>query len=79
MRSRTHKPFLTTNLVVIAPSDTSHNEEDRNYAIYGDALIMDPGCLSDCHAEVMCCHKYVMVSGKGLNFVIPVFCLFSIK
>lgn len=76
MRSRTAKPFLTTNLVVIAPSDTGHNEEDPNYAIDGDALIMDPGCLSDCHAEVMCCHKYAMVSGKDLNFVVR---LFSIK
>lgn len=52
MRSRTQKPFRTTNLVVIVPGDVTNGRGDSSFSIYGDALIMDPGCLPDCHAEV---------------------------
>ncbi|KAI3946446.1 hypothetical protein MKX01_017662 [Papaver californicum] len=42
MRSKTQKPFLTTNLVVIAPDNVPGSH----------ALIMDPGCRSECHTEL---------------------------
>eukprot|EP00268_Persea_americana_P026401 TRINITY_DN2582_c1_g1_i5.p1 TRINITY_DN2582_c1_g1~~TRINITY_DN2582_c1_g1_i5.p1 ORF type:complete len:555 (+),score=76.29 TRINITY_DN2582_c1_g1_i5:89-1666(+) len=53
MRSRTQRPFCTTNLVVIAPGDVTNHSGYSSSSIYGDALIMDPGCLADCHAELM--------------------------
>ncbi|KAM7274491.1 hypothetical protein ACFE04_016357 [Oxalis oulophora] len=46
MRSRTQKPFQTTNLAIFAPQNVSdyHEDVDNNYVACGDALIVDPGC-----------------------------------
>jgi len=52
MRSRTLKPFHTTNLVVFAPENFPNNSEENNFIASGDALIVDPGCLSEFHGEV---------------------------
>ncbi|GFP85370.1 hypothetical protein PHJA_000680700 [Phtheirospermum japonicum] len=53
MRSRTAKPFHTTNLVVFAPRN---NYDDvvggDNFVANGDALIIDPGCSSTMHKEL---------------------------
>ncbi|XP_058091475.1 uncharacterized protein LOC131237621 isoform X4 [Magnolia sinica] len=53
LRSRTQPPFRTTNLVVIAPNNVTDGCEDSSFAAYGDALLMDPGCRSDCHTKLM--------------------------
>lgn len=50
--SRTGKPFRTTNLVVFAPENVPNDSKDNNYIACGDALIVDPGCLSEFHGEV---------------------------
>ncbi|KAK1281345.1 hypothetical protein QJS04_geneDACA003069 [Acorus gramineus] len=52
MPSRTKEPFRTTNLVVIAPNIVLDNFGDSSSIIHADALIMDPGCRSDCHDEL---------------------------
>ncbi|XP_048318536.1 uncharacterized protein LOC107429396 isoform X4 [Ziziphus jujuba] len=52
MRSRTAKPFDTTNLVVFAPDKASDYSENINFVAHGDALIVDPGCCSQFHKEV---------------------------
>ncbi|KAG2269384.1 hypothetical protein Bca52824_063939 [Brassica carinata] len=52
MRSRTLKPFTTTNLVVFAPENVSVDDQERDYSIHGDALIVDPGCHSKLHIEL---------------------------
>ncbi|CAJ1977504.1 unnamed protein product [Sphenostylis stenocarpa] len=52
MRSRTLKPFHTTNLVVFAPENVQNNSEENNFIASGDALIVDPGCLSEFHGEL---------------------------
>ena len=52
MGSRTAKPFSTTNLVVFAPENVPNDCEDNDYIACGDALIVDPGCLSEFHGEV---------------------------
>lgn len=52
MRSRTLKPFHTTNLVVFAPENVPNDSEESNFIARGDALIVDPGCLSEFHGEV---------------------------
>ncbi|XP_047164643.1 uncharacterized protein LOC124834078 isoform X1 [Vigna umbellata] len=52
MRSRTLKPFNTTNLVVFAPENVPNNSEENNFVASGDALIVDPGCLSEFHVEL---------------------------
>ncbi|CAA7036390.1 unnamed protein product [Microthlaspi erraticum] len=55
MRSRTLKPFKTTNLVVFAPENGSgeHQEHQETGSVaYGDALIVDPGCHFKLHAEL---------------------------
>lgn len=52
MRSRTAKPFDTTNLVVFAPDNASGYSETSNFVAHGDALIVDPGCCSQFHKEV---------------------------
>ncbi|QHN79665.1 Beta-lactamase-like protein [Arachis hypogaea] len=52
MESRTAKPFSTTNLVVFAPANASNDCEDNNFIACGDALIVDPGCLSRFHGEL---------------------------
>ncbi|OVA04963.1 Beta-lactamase-like [Macleaya cordata] len=53
MGSKTQKPFRTTNLVVIAPSNVTDGCGGSSYDVYGDALIMDPGCRSEGHSELM--------------------------
>ncbi|XP_021749682.1 uncharacterized protein LOC110715403 isoform X1 [Chenopodium quinoa] len=52
MRSRTGKPFSTTNLVVIAPQFVANSESDKNFIAHGDALIIDPGCRAQSHQEL---------------------------
>ncbi|KAK7269791.1 hypothetical protein RIF29_22527 [Crotalaria pallida] len=52
MGSRTAKPFRTTNLLVFAPDNVSNDSEDNNFIASGDALIVDPGCLSEFHEEL---------------------------
>ncbi|KAJ4974399.1 hypothetical protein NE237_007573 [Protea cynaroides] len=53
MGSRTGKPFWTTNLVVVAPDIISSRCVDSSFAAYGEALIIDPGCHSKFHDELM--------------------------
>lgn len=53
MGSRTTKPFQTTNLVVFAPENVPNASKDNKYIASGDALIVDPGCLSEFHGEVI--------------------------
>ncbi|KAF7808862.1 metallo-beta-lactamase superfamily protein [Senna tora] len=52
MGSRTVKPFRTTNLVVFAPEQVPSDFGDKNLIACGDALIVDPGCLSEFHEEL---------------------------
>ena len=52
MRSRTLKPFQTTNLVLISKFEALEDKEIPSYAAYGDALLVDPGCCSEFHSEV---------------------------
>ncbi|CAN8313290.1 unnamed protein product [Cochlearia groenlandica] len=52
MRSRTLKPFTTTNLVVFAPENGSGKHQGTDFVAYGDALIVDPGCLQKLHVEL---------------------------
>ena len=52
MKSRTGKPFHTTNLIIFAPQIVSNDYEDSSFVAHGDALIVDPGCLADSHGEV---------------------------
>ncbi|KAJ6892894.1 hypothetical protein NC651_025947 [Populus alba x Populus x berolinensis] len=53
MRSRTAKPFHTTNLVVFAPESVKNKCEDYNFVAHGDALIVDPGCRANFHKELL--------------------------
>ncbi|KAJ6356859.1 hypothetical protein OIU78_004865 [Salix suchowensis] len=53
MRSRTTKPFHTTNLVVFAPESVKNKCEDYNFVAQGDALIVDPGCRANFHKELL--------------------------
>lgn len=52
MGSRTLRPFHTTNLVVFAPENVSNDSGENNFIVRGDALIVDPGCLSEFYGEV---------------------------
>ncbi|XP_027365820.1 uncharacterized protein LOC113872456 isoform X2 [Abrus precatorius] len=52
MGSRTTKPFHTTNLVVFAPENVPNDSEENSFIAHGDALIVDPGCLSEFHGEL---------------------------
>lgn len=52
MRSRTAKPFNTTNLVIFAPDNVSDYPENIDFVASGDALIVDPGCCFGFHEEV---------------------------
>ncbi|KAK6931530.1 LACTB2, winged helix domain [Dillenia turbinata] len=51
--SRTQKPFWTTNLVIFAPQGAPKESGGTNIVANGDALIVDPGCLSKHHGELM--------------------------
>ncbi|PIA33350.1 hypothetical protein AQUCO_04100044v1 [Aquilegia coerulea] len=53
MGSRTAKPFRTTNLIVIEPDNVTDGHGDKDFAAYGDALIVDPGCRSQFHEELV--------------------------
>ncbi|XP_052312278.1 uncharacterized protein LOC7466886 isoform X3 [Populus trichocarpa] len=53
MKSRTAKPFHTTNLVIFAPESVKNESEDYNFVAHGDALIVDPGCRADFHEELL--------------------------
>ncbi|KAL0430163.1 UNVERIFIED_CONTAM: Hydroxyacylglutathione hydrolase [Sesamum radiatum] len=52
MRSRTAKPFHTTNLVVFVPGTSYDGFGGDNFVASGDALIIDPGCNSAMHKEL---------------------------
>ncbi|KAK6134103.1 hypothetical protein DH2020_032161 [Rehmannia glutinosa] len=52
MRSRTTKPFHTTNLVVFVPGASYNDFGGDNFVASGDALIIDPGCSSAMHKEL---------------------------
>ncbi|MBA0766053.1 hypothetical protein Gotri_015134 [Gossypium trilobum] len=52
MRSKTRKPFLTTNLVIFAPKQVSDTVGDCRFVAHGDALIVDPGCRHEYHEEL---------------------------
>ncbi|CAA0241548.1 unnamed protein product [Arabidopsis thaliana] len=52
MHSRTLKPFRTTNLVVFAPENGLGDHQGADFVAHGDALIVDPGCLSKLHVEL---------------------------
>ncbi|XP_050225621.1 uncharacterized protein LOC126675085 isoform X2 [Mercurialis annua] len=53
MKTRTAKPFRTTNMVIFAPQSVSNDCENSSFVACGDALIVDPGCLSDLHDELL--------------------------
>lgn len=63
MKSRTAKPFQTTNLVIFAPESVKNESEDYNFVAHGDALIVDPGCRADFHEELL---KIVAALSKKL-------------
>ncbi|KAG8366639.1 hypothetical protein BUALT_Bualt17G0100600 [Buddleja alternifolia] len=52
MKSRTAKPFHTTNLVVFAPGTSYDGSCGESFVASGDALIIDPGCSSAMHKEL---------------------------
>ncbi|KAG0484193.1 hypothetical protein HPP92_008272 [Vanilla planifolia] len=52
MRSRTLKPFHCTNLVVVVSEGEAIDNEELDIIKHGDALLVDPGCSSQCHLEV---------------------------
>ncbi|EPS73051.1 hypothetical protein M569_01707, partial [Genlisea aurea] len=52
MRSRTMKPFRTTNLVVFFNGNSHENLKADEFVASGDALIVDPGCSSAMHREL---------------------------
>ncbi|KAL0917195.1 hypothetical protein M5K25_012242 [Dendrobium thyrsiflorum] len=52
MKSRTQKPFSTTNLVLIVAEDETSESEDSGIIKYGDALIVDPGCSIQYHPDL---------------------------
>ncbi|CAI0454573.1 unnamed protein product [Linum tenue] len=67
MKSRTAKPFLTTNMIIFAPANVSGEFKDTRSAISGDVLIVDPGCHTNVHEELL---KIVAaLSGKLIVFV----------
>ncbi|KAH9795091.1 Lactamase B domain-containing protein [Citrus sinensis] len=53
MQSRTAKPFLTTNLIVFAPDSVSDDCGNHRFVAQGEALIVDPGCRSEFHEELL--------------------------
>lgn len=59
MKSRTAKPFHTTNLVVFAPPISNGSSGSDNVVTTGDALIVDPGCNSAMYKEVFYCLTYM--------------------
>ncbi|XP_020595413.1 uncharacterized protein LOC110035521 isoform X2 [Phalaenopsis equestris] len=54
MKSRTQKPFSTTNLVLIVAEDETIESETNESAIFkhGEALLVDPGCSVQQHSDL---------------------------
>jgi hypothetical protein len=52
MKSRTLAPFRTTNLVVVRSTNGAGGSTCSEFFASGDALLIDPGCSSQVHAEV---------------------------
>lgn len=52
MKSRTAKPFHTTNLVVVVANNAFHEPKESNFVANGEALLVDPGCSSQFHGDV---------------------------
>ncbi|GAB2228563.1 hypothetical protein Droror1_Dr00022683 [Drosera rotundifolia] len=52
MRSRTGKPFYTTNLVVFASEAGQNNGNCGACVASGEALVVDPGCLPEVHEKL---------------------------
>ncbi|KAG0486004.1 hypothetical protein HPP92_008099 [Vanilla planifolia] len=68
MRSRTLKPFHCTNLVVVVSEGEAIDNEELDIIKHGDALLVDPGCSSQCHLEAyMVGDKIREYSKKGQN------------
>jgi len=40
-------------LIVVAPETVAESQSDKGVVAHGDALIVDPGCSSRFHQEVM--------------------------
>lgn len=76
MRSRTAKPFHTTNLVVFVPGTSYDGFGGGNFVASGDALIIDPGCNSAMHKEVSCLILDREVKKVKSNFVDAPYFLF---
>ncbi|KAL1553597.1 hypothetical protein AAHA92_14253 [Salvia divinorum] len=52
MKSRTAKPYNTTNLIVFVPGTSDDDFGGGDFLARGDALIVDPGCSSVMHKEL---------------------------
>ncbi|KAG6534412.1 uncharacterized protein LOC121986146 isoform X1 [Zingiber officinale] len=52
MKSRTAKPFHTTNLVVVVANNAFHEPKESNFVANGEALLVDPGCSSQFHGDL---------------------------
>jgi len=52
MKSRTLAPFRTTNLVVVRSTNGAGGSTCSEFFASGEALLIDPGCSSQVHAEV---------------------------
>ncbi|CAO2174493.1 unnamed protein product [Urochloa humidicola] len=52
MKSKTLQPFRTTNLVVVRATNGASGSACSDFFACGDALLLDPGCSSQVHAEL---------------------------
>ncbi|ONM30233.1 Metallo-hydrolase/oxidoreductase superfamily protein [Zea mays] len=52
MKSRTLAPFRTTNLVVVRSTNGAGGSTCSDFFASGEALLIDPGCSSQVHAEL---------------------------
>ncbi|KAG2595855.1 uncharacterized protein LOC120706094 isoform X1 [Panicum virgatum] len=52
MKSKTLQPFRTTNLVVVRATNVAGGSTCSDCFACGDALLLDPGCSSQVHAEL---------------------------
>ncbi|KAF8724522.1 hypothetical protein HU200_020777 [Digitaria exilis] len=52
MKSKTLPPFRTTNLVVVQATNGAGGSTCSDFFACGDALLLDPGCSSQVHAEL---------------------------
>ncbi|XP_062196239.1 uncharacterized protein LOC133899241 [Phragmites australis] len=51
MKSKTLQPFWTTNLLVVQATNVAGGLKRSDFVASGDALLIDPGCCSQVHAE----------------------------